>query len=112
MKMAQATGQPARTIAGQVLPVDHGKEYKISNHIIQSTAASILKSALVQLSSTPAANGLLLPVHDEFVFQFPKEEIEEQIQAITTSMSGNLGEIPIAVDAEIAGSSWGEKYAP
>jgi DNA polymerase-1 len=112
VERAKITRQPQVTLTGRRLPIEQYREFAITNHVTQSTAADLLKTALVQLGDQGLAHHVLMCVHDEFVLQIPNEQIEELTEAIRSCMEGQLGEVPIVADAEYAGASWGEKYRP
>ena len=112
VERCKITRQPVITITGRRLPIEKHREFAITNHVVQSTAADLMKTALVQLGEQGLAKHVLLCVHDEFVIQGPTAEIEQITEAIRTVMEGQLGDVPIVADAEFAGASWGAKYAP
>ena len=112
VERCKITRQPVITITGRRLPIERHREFAITNHVTQSTAADLMKTALVQLGERGLAKHVLMVVHDEFIIQAPTEEIDEVIEAIRTVMEGTLGTVPIVADAELAGASWGAKYAP
>ena len=62
------------------------------NFPIQSTAAAIFKSALVQIFQTDVKKTMQLvcPLYDEFLVQIPNEDREYYISLIYSCMSGTL----------------------
>lgn len=79
------------------------------NTPIQGTAADLLKKAMIELGR-PVVSGarMVLTVHDELVFEVPKEHVEEakgKIREIMTHVAKL--EVPLVVDVS-SGPSWGE----
>jgi len=83
------------------------------NSLIQGTAGDICKIALVHLSKTlPEYVKMLLIVHDEIIFELPKENAESVKQLILDTMQRKLKgtdgkefTVPIKADAGI-GENW------
>lgn len=82
------------------------------NTPIQGTAADILKLALVRIiEGLPERLWLkpLLQIHDELVFELPKDRVEEAVQFIKTCMEAQPFEafdVPIVAEAAV-GTSYG-----
>ncbi|WP_202080745.1 DNA polymerase I [Caldalkalibacillus salinus] len=80
------------------------------NTPIQGTAADIIKKAMVhmdqQLKENNLKSKLLLQVHDELIFDVPKEE-EEQMKALVTEVmeSAMSLSVPLKVDVSV-GNTW------
>ena len=84
------------------------------NAPIQGSAADLIKIAMINIQQDLVENGLtakmIMQVHDELVFDTPKEEVE-QLTAIVTNRMKNaikLG-VPIEVEAGI-GINWLEAH--
>ncbi len=82
------------------------------NMPIQGTAADIMKIAMLKAMQALKKNNLksqlLLQVHDELVFQAPKEEIDVLKNVITDAMQEAASlEVPLIVDSSI-GKNWAE----
>ena len=99
------------TPMGRKLIADDSKEYTLTNYLIQSHAAEILKKALVTLDAAGLGEYMILPVHDEIVFDIPSDAVEEALPIIRDSMS-NLTDyaVPITATPEIIEGAWGSKY--
>jgi DNA polymerase I-like protein with 3'-5' exonuclease and polymerase domains len=65
-----------RTLGGRRLYADRGHEYALLNYMIQGSAAEILKRGLINLDAAGLGPYLRLPVHDEIVFEVPKNDSE------------------------------------
>lgn len=85
--------------------------YVLTNYLIQSTAADVLKSKLVALDAAGLAQHALISVHDEVIFEFPAESAEDLTRAAVNVMAETERfSVPLTVAAEIH-DSWGAKYA-
>jgi DNA polymerase-1 len=95
----------------------HGDDHKAFNALIQSTATDICKIQMVRLyDGLPETVKMILQVHDEILFEVPKEEAEmvlEQIVSImetkVSGLSGKEFSVPIKVEAKIA-ENWAEAH--
>ncbi|NLN20056.1 MAG: DNA polymerase I [Firmicutes bacterium] len=80
------------------------------NTPIQGSAADIIKLAMIKVYSRLAAEGLqtrmLLQVHDELVFEAPRDEVEKAATIIREEMESAFPlRVPLAVAVE-AGPNW------
>ncbi len=80
------------------------------NTPIQGTAADIIKLAMLRIDRSLQEKELqarmLLQVHDELVFEFPKEEQTELIRLVREGMERAVAlDVPLDVDIEI-GPNW------
>ena len=79
------------------------------NTPIQGTSADIIKKAMVEIDSLLSKRfkaKMLLQVHDELIFECPKEELDELIKLVDYTME-NIYElsVPLNVDVEY-GDNW------
>jgi DNA polymerase-1 len=84
------------------------------NAPIQGSAADIIKVAMVRMQKSLASSGLkskmIMQVHDELVFDVPKEEVETLQGLIAEAMSGAVTlDVPLVVDMS-TGSNWLEAH--
>ncbi|MFC1904290.1 DNA polymerase I [Chloroflexota bacterium] len=82
------------------------------NMPVQGTSADIIKVAMINLyremEKRRLKSKMLLQVHDELVFEVPREELEEMRQLVPQAMSTALElSIPLKVDIK-TGNNWGE----
>ena len=82
------------------------------NMPVQGTSADIIKIAMVNLYREMQRRGskskMILQVHDELLFEVPKEEFEEMKQLVPGIMSTALElSVPLKVDVK-SGQNWGE----
>lgn len=95
---------------GRYLPLDSGREYAAVNYSVQSIARDLLAQALIDLSAQGLDDYLLLPVHDEILFQAPREDALDIAHMVGETMSGTFIDVPISATGEIYGKSWAEGY--
>ena len=82
------------------------------NMPVQGTSADIIKVAMVNLyremEKRQLKSKLLLQVHDELIFEVPREELEAMRQLVPQIMSTALAlSVPLKVDIK-TGNNWGE----
>jgi DNA polymerase-1 len=80
------------------------------NMPIQGTAADIQKIAMIRVADRLAAGGfrarLLLSVHDELLFEVPRDEVERLAPVVRETMEGALPlDVPLTVDIKV-GDDW------
>ena len=80
------------------------------NMPIQGTAADIQKIAMIRVAERLAATGsrarLLLTVHDELLFEVPRDEVESLAALVRETMEGALPlAVPLIVDVKV-GDDW------
>jgi len=82
------------------------------NTPFQATAADIIKMAMINMASWLSENNLktkmVLQIHDELLFEAPKEELDVLLPAVRSKMEGAFELIvPLRVDISI-GKNWKE----
>lgn len=80
------------------------------NTPIQGSAADIIKLAMLKVSKNIEQAGLrttmLLQVHDELIFEVPKEEVEQSVKIIRKAMENAYElKVPLKVDVKV-GPNW------
>jgi DNA polymerase-1 len=80
------------------------------NTVIQGSAADLIKAAMIRIQRRIEAEDLpirmILQIHDELVFELPKNEAEEHGRWISREMCQAVKlDVPMKVDVSI-GSSW------
>src|ERR1039457_2525858 len=102
---------------GRRLYVDPGKPYKGCNYCIQSTAADMLKVAMIRtaeyLEDTNTDGCTVMTVHDELVYEIRKGqdtlELLCSIRDLMEHVADKELDVPITVKCEKAVKSWAEK---
>jgi DNA polymerase-1 len=92
--------------------VKNREEREAINAPVQGTAADIMKLAMLRIPPALNAAGLkakmLLQVHDELVFECPKNELKETARIVQEVMTNAYTlDIPLSTDARY-GVNWGE----
>ena len=82
------------------------------NTPIQGTAADIIKLAMVKAYKALKENNLktkmIIQVHDELIFDVPKEELEK-VKQIVTQIMDNVTKLSVPLDIDInMGQNWAE----
>ena len=82
------------------------------NTPVQGTAADIIKLAMVKVYKAFKDNNLkskmIIQVHDELIFDVPKEELEK-VQKIVTDIMDNVCDLSVPLDIDIHyGKNWAE----
>ena len=82
------------------------------NTPIQGTAADIIKLAMVKVYKALKENNLktkmIIQVHDELIFDVPKEELEK-VKQIVTQIMDNVTKLSVPLDIDInMGQNWAE----
>lgn len=101
---------PVVTATGRELPLDRNRVYAATNYVTQSTARDVLAQALVGMYETGLSDYLLLPVHDEVIFEAPADEIEDVARKVGEAMTMDILGTHIAAEGEVYGPSWGHGY--
>lgn len=95
---------------GRRHPCDPNAAYKLVNYLVQGTCADILKVKLIELSNAGLDDFMLLPVHDEVVFDVPDAEVDDVRHTIEETMSENQRfRVPLSVGVDVV-NRWGAKY--
>jgi DNA polymerase-1 len=82
------------------------------NAPVQGTAAEVIKEAMVpiqhRLDDSGARSKMLLQVHDELIFESPKEEIEDVKALLQETMPSALAlSVPLKIEIKV-GETWGD----
>lgn len=86
--------------------------YKLVNYLIQGTAADVLKEQLINLDMSGMGEFMVLPVHDEVVFDIPREDVDDAMRIISDAMNiKDKWVVPITAGVDGPFERWGEKYA-
>ena len=99
------------TTGGRRFSMPEGESYKAVNGIMQGSGADVLKKAIVRLDRAGLGQHIVVPVHDEVVFSFPKGEGASMAAEAAALMTDNDWDIPLTVDVTGPLKNWGEAYA-
>ena len=97
--------------AGQYMQREFGKRAAM-NAPIQGTAADLIKIAMIRIDrmmkESNVTSKMILQVHDELIFNVPKDEIDVMKQIIEEGMSKAMElKVPLSVECAI-GATWYE----
>jgi DNA polymerase-1 len=99
------------TPTGRRLIVEAAKAYTVLNYKVQSTAADLMKRALLDVMDDPYLGPtVLLPVHDEILGQQWKGEAEDTAKRYGEVMTREFMGVPITATGKVYGRSWGHGY--
>lgn len=83
--------------------------YKLTNYLVQGSAAEVLKLKLVELAQAGVLNYMRLPVHDEIILEAPLDEVDNIAHTVLGVMNDDsLFSIPITASLA-TGRRWGTK---
>lgn len=104
-------GRPAvRITGGRVLPADKNKEYALTNYTIQGTAAVILKRKMIDLDNAGLADHMVMPIHDEFLFDVPRHGAEDFMAEVLAVLQDDSFGVSLTSSGDICDNSWADKY--
>lgn len=96
---------------GRRLVVDANKAYTAVNYKVQSTAADLMKCALLDVMDDPELEPtVLLLIHDEILGQAKKSEAEYIAERYGQVMTREFMGVPITASGKVYGPSWGHGY--
>lgn len=106
------------TTFGRFLRVPREKAYAGVNYTIQGTAAEILKRAQVRVhrlleGATGGECGLLLPIHDELVIEWPRKRLADA-PALWRKIREEMidfpqFDVPLDVEVQVTTTDWSQK---
>lgn len=96
--------------SGRQLPVDHGHWYAATNYAIQGYAAEVLKRAVLRLRDGGLTDYMVVPVHDEILFETPESEAKDVMRLAEDIMYDDALEVPLTTEGTVCGDRWGHKY--
>lgn len=105
----------ARNMYGRLFLLEKRDAYKLPNWLVQGSCADMLKEKKAEIGEFLAAGGyksrMILPIHDEIVFELHKSE-ERELVPILKAMMENIPELEVAklkVEASWCSGSWATK---
>lgn len=100
------------TVSGRHLPLDKDRLYAATNYVVQSTARDVIAESIVDMFDAGLGDYLMLPIHDEVLFQAPAADAEEVGREIGKVMSKPFMGVPLTASADLYGKNWGGGYIP
>jgi DNA polymerase-1 len=89
------------------LACDPGFSYKLSNYVIQGSAAVIFKRGLVRLDMAGYGDVMVLPVHDEIVLDIEEGDVEYAKEEVPALLADMNYDVPLSADSEGPFVNWG-----
>lgn len=98
---------------GRRMIVDAAKAYAGVNYLVQSSAADIMKTALLRVmqENPDLEPTVLLVIHDEILGQAPIHKAEQIAWRYGEVMTTEFMGVPITASGKVYGKSWGDGYA-
>jgi DNA polymerase-1 len=91
---------------GRWQTIDPTRHYAALNMAIQGTARDLLIEAMFRLEDAGLGDFMLLPIHDELIFQVPEAEAADIRDRIIEAMTTTFLDVPIVAEADILGKRW------
>jgi DNA polymerase-1 len=113
MERGISEGQPfvRSPLTGRRQIADGGKEYALTNYMIQGMAAEVFKTKVLELDAAGLGRFMVAPVHDEIILDVPGEHLDEAVHVLKKVMNDdNLLSVPVSASVSY-GKRWGEKLA-
>lgn len=96
-----------KTPMGRLQVGDSGKEYVLVNALIQGSAADVLKKAMVDLDNAGFGENMIIPVHDELLFNLaPTQDVQEIVELMEDHTSFR---VPLQCESVGPVARWGDK---
>jgi DNA polymerase I-like protein with 3'-5' exonuclease and polymerase domains len=81
-------------------------DYKLTNYLIQSSAADHTKQAIINYDSVRKSGRFMLSVHDQVLASVPKSAAKLEMKLLKEAMEGVKFDVPMLSDGEY-GYNWG-----
>jgi DNA polymerase-1 len=105
---AMNEGEPYITTAGgRWVNTEPDKLYTLVNYLIQGSGADLLKMKIVELDKAGLADNVMLPVHDELLFQFPEGEADAPYEAARIMEEHEMFSLPLTCHTSGPLEAWG-----
>lgn len=105
----EQTGEAyVNTWGGRRLPLDADRLYSGVNYVCQGSAADLIKTKIIELDAAGLGDDIIAPVHDELIFDFPADEVEDRSReaaAIMTEDRAFSVQLPVSVSLPV--ERWG-----
>lgn len=109
MKHAQNNYMAVETTFGRRVPVEPDRIYAAVNYLVQGSAADVLKRAIQRIANSRWDQYLLLPIHDELMFDVPVALADKLAEDLPGLMEDH-GTYDVPLEIEITRATrWGER---
>jgi DNA polymerase I-like protein with 3'-5' exonuclease and polymerase domains len=101
-------GHVTTHVGSRISILDSEPEYRLTNYLIQGSAAVVLKDRIVSLHNAGLTDIMVLPIHDEVLFEVPEADCEEVTRIIEANMPDrNTFDVPLDIEVSEPALSWG-----
>lgn len=97
------------TEMGRIQRAPLQKAYKLVNYLVQGTGADVLKLKIAELANAGLGEYMILPIHDEIMFDAPSDIAQDVLKEAERIMTYENGPIPLTVGGTVV-DRWGSKY--
>jgi DNA polymerase-1 len=97
-----------RTSGGRQVWCEPGEEYKLVNGLIQGSCRDVFGQVLVNLDNSGLGDLIVIPNHDEVVFDVPREDFNDVRHDVEDIMTWTEFEVPLTVHASGPLERWGD----
>jgi len=99
-----------KTPLGRYQPSDSTQVYRLVNYLIQGTAADLFKQAIVRMDKEGITPYMVMPIHDEMVFDIPKDIFRDVERVVLDLMpDSDSFVVPLTCEASEPLERWGDK---
>ena len=97
------------TWGGRYSPADDKRLYALLNYLIQGSCADLFKDKIIALDSAGYGDNIILPVHDELLFNFPEGDTESIQDVVSLMEERERFSVPFTVGVSGPLTRWGDK---
>ena len=98
------------TPTGRVLTCTPGKEYSLTNYLIQGHAGEVLKLGAARLEAAGFGEYMALPIHDEIILEVPEQDADRILHEVEDILNDrSTYRVPILWEGYVMPGRW-EKH--
>ena len=98
-----------KTWGGRRVPADADRIYALLNYLIQGSCADLFKQKIIEVDAAGLGDHIVVPVHDELVFDFPEDQAEAMAKEAAEIMCEYRAfTVPLTASAGKPAERWGE----
>ena len=72
------------------------------------SAAVILKDGIVRLANAGLDHHIVVPIHDELLFDIPADEVDDVVPELENLMTDTSMSVPLSVSSSAPMDRWGK----
>lgn len=108
-RLAEEGGAYVKTWGGRLAPADPDRIYALVNYLIQGSCADLFKAKIVALDQAGYGDAIVVPVHDELIFNFPIGDTDSPKEATSIMEEHSAFATPLTCEAVGPLTRWGDK---